>query len=200
LDANGGLRVGALSTFTQIEQDALVKKHIPVLADAAAVRAFAAQALPDVPPERVLDISAKTGAGLDALFDCLAALSPEHEHYYPDDCYTDQDVRFRVSEIIREQAFLRFREELPHAVYVDISDCELQGHDTRLFIRAFLYVDTESQKAIAIGRGGSMLRAIKNEAVQELRKIFDWYIDLDISVKVSPGWRSKDAILDRVIS
>jgi GTP-binding protein Era len=168
-------------------------------ADEAAARAFVADKLPKLPAGRVLAVSALAKTGLDELLTRLFALSPDGRPFYPDDYYTDQEIDFRVAEIIREKAINRLKDELPHAVYVEVEDTELNADSTRLWVRAFIIVERDSQKGIVVGRGGEMIKAIRQAAQKDLNKIFDWKVELDLRVKVGKDWRQNDATLQRLI-
>jgi GTP-binding protein Era len=157
--------------------------------------------LPDLPPERVFNISALRKEGIDALINCLFQMSPEGSAFYDNDCYTDQSVDFRIAEIIREKAMNRLRQELPHSIYVDVADMELSGKygPQTLWVRAFIMVERESQKGMIVGKGGVMIREIRLAALRELKKIFDWKITLDLRVKTARDWRSNDTILRTLV-
>jgi GTP-binding protein Era len=144
-----------------------------------------------------LPVSALSGDGVDALRERLLDLSPEGEPQYPEDFYTDQDVEFRIAEIIREKAIQQVREEVPHALYVEMADTEMQGDG--LWARAFVCVERESQKGILIGKGASRIRAIRLEAERELADIFPYPVRIDLQVKVRPNWRHRDDLLRRLI-
>ncbi len=152
---------------------------------------------PGVDPGRICRTSAETGEGLDQLKSAIFDAAPEGEALYPEEYYTDQDPEFRAAEIIREKAFQRTREEVPHSLYVEIADMEQR--EDRLWIRAFLTVERDSQKGILIGRGGLMIREIRLEAESELSDIFPTRVHLDLRVKVDPKWRKNDAFLRRLI-
>ncbi len=168
-------------------------------ADPDAARAFLAEALPTLGEDRIARISAREKSGMDALLAVLFALAPAGDPMYPDDYYTDQEVDFRVAEIIREKAINRLSEELPHSLYVDIEDTELRDDGTRLWVRAFIIVERESQKGIVVGKGGSMIKAIRVAAQKDLNSIFDWRVELDLRVKVGKDWRQNDKTLHRLI-
>ena len=144
-----------------------------------------------------MPVSALTGDGVDALRERLLDLSPEGDPQYPEDYYTDQDVEFRIAEIIREKAIQQVREEIPHAIYVEMADTEMQGD--ALWARAFVCVERESQKGILIGKGASRIRAIRLEAERELADIFPYPVQLDLQVKVRANWRHRDELLRRLI-
>lgn len=149
-----------------------------------------------VPVHRV---SAETGQGVDELLALLFAAAPEGPPNYPEEYYTDQDPEFRISEVIREQAMIRTREEIPHSIYVEIADLEENHQENRLWIRAFLVVERESQKGIVVGKGGEQIRQIRQESQKILGRIFPQRIHLDLRVKASPKWRNRDSLLRRLI-
>ena len=157
------------------------------------------QALPDLPQERIFELSAQEKTGLDPVLAALFALLPEGELLYPEDFYTDQPVDFRIAEIIRGQAISRLYDEIPHALYVDIQDMEMKKNGKELFVRAFLCVERESQKAMVIGKGAALIKAIRVESQKELRKIFPYRVQLDLQVRVDKNWRQKDRVLQAVL-
>lgn len=162
-------------------------------------RLFVKQSLPKVPENHVLLISARTKDGVEDLLSLIFALSPPGEPMYPDDYYTDQQVDFRIAEIIREKAMNRLKEELPHSIYVEVEDTELKENGTRLWVRAFIIVERESQKGIVVGHGGEMIKSIRQAAQKDMNKIFDWKVELDLRVKVGKDWRQNDHTLQRLI-
>ena len=162
-------------------------------------RLFVARQFPAVDAGRIFDISAKTGEGIDAVLSALYALAPEGEALYPEEYYTDQEVDFRIAEVIREQAVNRLHDELPHAVYVEIADMESRKDGKELWVRAFLVVERESQKGMVIGKGASLIKSIRVESIKALRRIFDYRIDLDLQVKVNKNWRQKDTVLTKIL-
>ncbi len=168
-------------------------------ADIASTRAFLQRTLPAIPEDRYLIISARENQGTKELIDTLFRLAPPGEPLYPEDYYTDQDVQFRVEEIIREKAINRLREELPHSLYVDVADLELKDDGKRLWVRAFIVVERESQKGMVVGKEGKMIRAIRLAAQKDLNAIFDWKVDLDLRVKADKDWRHNDHLLKRLI-
>lgn len=150
---------------------------------------------------KIVRVSARTGEGVEKLLDELFGLSPEGEKYYPDDIYTDQEVSFRISEIIREKAINRTRQEVPHSLYVEISDIEMNGEpgSESLWVRAFLVVENESQKGILVGQKGEKIRAIRMAAKKEIKSVFPWPVTLDLRVKANKNWRKKGGILSQLI-
>jgi GTP-binding protein Era len=164
---------------------------------------FLAARLPGLSPSKCFPVSCfkyeGTGPLLSALFDMAAEGAP----FYPEGYYTDQEVSFRIAEIIREKAMRRLKQELPHSIYVDVADTELRGEAAggqKLWVRAFIMTERESQKGMVVGRGGEMIKAIRQAAQKELDSIFEWKIELDLRVKTGKDWRRNDHILRRIIS
>ncbi len=91
------------------------------------------------------------------------------------------------------------KDELPHAIYVEIEDTELRENNTRLWVRAFIIVERESQKGIVVGKGGEQIKAIRQAAQKDMNRIFDWKIELDLRVKTGKDWRQNDKTLSRLI-
>ena len=176
--------------------------------------AFLEKFLPDLPPPRRFEISCVEKQGIETLLECLFEMAAEGEPFYPGEYYTDQDMAFRISEIIREKAMSRLREELPHSIYVEVADLELRdipnpfqaGENSpqspekkRLWVRAFIITERESQKGMIVGKGGEKIKAIGQAARKELNSIFEWKVDLDLRVKTGKDWRHKDHILRKII-
>jgi GTP-binding protein Era len=159
---------------------------------------FISRSIPALNRNSVFLISASLGQGIDGLLCALFDKAPEGDVLYDDDYYTDQETDFRIAEIIREQAINRLYQELPHSLYVDIADMELK--ESKLWVRAFIIVERESQKGIVVGKGGEMIKSIRLAALKELKRIFDWKIDLDLRVKTGKDWRHNDNTLRRIIS
>jgi GTP-binding protein Era len=158
------------------------------------------EAVSGVLPEAILyPVSAKRGTGTGDLKTGLFLHAPEGELMYPEEYYTDQDPEFRISEIIREQAVNRLRQELPHSLYVEIVDTELAEEQRKLWVRAVLYVERESQKGIVVGKGGAMIKSIRLGAQAELAELFPYTVELDLRVKTAPHWHKDDDILGRLI-
>ena len=168
-------------------------------ANPLAARTFAGQALPELPAGRVLEISAKNDTGVEELLRALYAIAPTQPNLYPEGFYTDQEVEFRIAEVIRGEAINRLEQEIPHALYVEIADAEFKNEGKKLWVRAFLCVERESQKGIVIGKGASMIKTIRMESLKKLREIFEYKIDLDLQVKVDKNWRQKDDRLSRLL-
>jgi GTP-binding protein Era len=136
--------------------------------------------------------SAVTGDGVDALRDELVALLPEGPAYYPRDQRTDLTPEAQVGELIREKALQLTREEVPHAISVEIEEI------TEKVVRATLFVETDSQKQIVIGKGGSVVKQIGTRARPEIELVLGHPVFLDLTVKTRPKWRRDEAMLERL--
>ena len=145
----------------------------------------------------VFPVSALRGAGVPELVEGLTALLPEGPFLYPPDEHTDLPERVRLAELIREQVLARTRDELPHAVEVEVDEPE-ENERGLLVVTARAWAETESQKGILIGAGGSMVRAIGSAARREMEALLGRRVHLDLSVRVRKGWRRDDALLDRL--
>lgn len=178
---------------------AAINKTDAADSDTASCREFLRTQLPDIPDSRIFTISAKNDTGINEVLKALYELAPEAPHLYSEEFYTDQDVGFRISEVIREQAINRLEQEIPHSLYISIADMEMKKEGKLLWVRAFVCVERESQKGIVIGKGASMIKTIRVESLKQLRKIFPYKIDLDLQVKVDKNWRQKDPVLAKLI-
>ncbi|MDR2536153.1 MAG: GTPase Era [Treponema sp.] len=178
---------------------AAVNKMDSPSADYEQYRRFLQDRLPLVNENRYFKTSAMKREGLEPLLNCLFAMANEGEPFYPEEYYTDQDVTFRIAEIIREKAINRLYQELPHSLYVEVADAELQDDGKRLWIRAFIITERESQKGMIVGKGGILIKAIRQAALKDLNRIFDWKVALDLRVKSSHDWRHNDSILKKLI-
>ena len=154
----------------------------------------------------IVPVSAETGDGVDRLEQVLLDQLPESDPVYPEDFLTDQAERTLVAEIVREKVLHHTRQELPFstAVGVDQFDETEREPSTRsagsgqglLRLYCTIYVETESQKPIVIGRGGAMIKQIGTEARKELEAFFGAKVFLDLRVKVDADWRDNDRTLD----
>jgi GTP-binding protein Era len=160
------------------------------------VAALAEAAALDVPGD-IYPISARTGAGVGPLVEGLAALLPEGPFLYPPEDKSDLSEEVRLAELVREQVLLRTREELPHAVEVEIDELE-ERDDGLLVVRARVWAETESQKGILVGAGGRMVKAIGMAARREIEAMLGRRVHLDLRVRVRKGWRRDEGLLDRL--
>lgn len=166
-------------------------------ADPDRTEKFLKEQLPSI-SGTILNISAREKQGLNELVETLLELAPEGPLWYPEEYYTDQDPVFRIAEIIREKAILHTREELPHSLYIDYQDSR-KLNDGSLEAQFDIVVERDSQKGIIIGKGGSMIRKIREEAEADLAEIFDYPVRLRLQVRVDPSWKHDDKRLDSLI-
>jgi GTP-binding protein Era len=137
-------------------------------------------------------VSAKTKDGLDELRADLVQLLPEGQPHFSREAVTDQRDEERITELIREKALQLTRDEVPHSISVELD--ELEGK----VLRAFVLVETESQKQILVGKRGAMIREIGIRARPEIEALLGRRVFLELVVKVRPRWRRDDATLERL--
>ena len=157
--------------------------------DAAARARLASDA-----PEAVL-LSARTGEGVPELLARIGAALPEGPFHYPEEDLATQPMRFFAAELVRETAFEQLEEELPYSVACEIE--EFRESTSPVYIRAVLFVERDSQKAIVIGDKGARIRAIGTAARGKIEKLVGAPVYLDLWVKVLPNWRRDAAALRR---
>lgn len=187
------------------------KNDIATAAQIERARVYLASEFPAVTP---MAASSLEDSGLDEILIALFALAGTAPLLYPPEAFTDQNLDFRVAEIIREKAMSNMRAELPHSLYVEIEDIhEIKSpHESKsphgikdtpsrtLLIRASINVEHDSQKGIVVGSGGSNIKRIRVESAKDIRRIFPGTkLQLDIRVKVSPNWRHNAVILKSLI-
>jgi GTP-binding protein Era len=158
------------------------------------VLAAAAELLPDA---EVFPVSARTGAGLEPLVGHLIAQLPAGPFHFPAGQRSDLPLTVEVAELVREQVLARARQEVPHAVEVELEELERPRPDF-VVVRARVLVESESQKAILIGAGGRMVKAIGTAARRQLEARLGARVHLDLSVRVRRRWRTDTALLDRL--
>jgi GTP-binding protein Era len=142
-------------------------------------------------------VSARTGAGVPALVDHLVRLLPEGPLYFAAAQRSDQSAAVVLAELVREQVLARTREEIPHAVEVEVEDITQPRPDlTR--IEAVVLTETESQKGILIGAQGRMIKAIGVAARRAIERELGTHVHLDLSVRVRRHWRGDERVLDRL--
>lgn len=155
---------------------------LPMLAQLQTLHPFAA----------MVPISAQGDDGVSAVIDEVARLMPEGPRLYDPEQYTDQTERSLSAEIVREKALRHLRKELPHSLAVTVEDFDESRREPddggRVAIEAVLWVERDGQKAIAIGAGGSMIKAIGTEARLELESVLDAKVVLKLDVRVARNW------------
>jgi GTPase len=137
-------------------------------------------------------VSAKTGDGVEGLRDELVALLPEGPAYFPPDQRTDLSVEEQMAELVREKAIQLTRDEVPHSVTAQVE--EIEGK----VVRVAVYVETDSQKQILVGKKGAMVREIGTRARPEIEALLGQPVFLELAVKVRPKWRRDERMLERL--
>jgi GTP-binding protein Era len=137
-------------------------------------------------------VSAVTGDGVEALRDELVALLPNGQPHYPREQRTDLAPVLQIAELVREKALQLTREEVPHAVSVEVDEIADK------VVRATIFVETESQKQIVIGKGGSVVKQIGTRARPEIELVLGHPVFIDLRVKSRPKWRRDEAMLERL--
>jgi GTPase len=137
-------------------------------------------------------VSAKTGDGIDELRAELVELLPEGPAYFPPDQRTDLSVEEQIAELVREKAIQLTRDEVPHSITAEVDEIEDK------VVRAEVYVETESQKQILVGKSGSMIREIGTRARPEVEALLGHAVFLELQVKVRPKWRRDERMLERL--
>jgi GTP-binding protein Era len=137
-------------------------------------------------------VSALTGDGIEALRSELVALLPEGLAYYPRDQRSDLAPEIQIAELIREKALQLTREELPHAISVEVDEL------TDRVVHATIFVETDSQKQIVVGKGGAVVKQIGTRARPEIEHVLGHHVFLELQVKSRPRWRRDEAMLERL--
>lgn len=158
----------------------------------------------DLPPKiniptwnNIFKISSLEKVWFEDLIAKLKSFLPTSHTLYPEYYYTDQDLYFRISEIIREKVFLHTSEEIPHSTYVEIE--EIEENENLLKIHAYIYTETDSQRYIIIWKNGNLITKIWTEARIELEKIFWKKIFLSLRVKTMEKWKKNDKIIKSIL-
>jgi GTP-binding protein Era len=160
--------------------------------DRATVRAWAHERLNQDP----LEVSAETGEGVEALRAAITTRLPESPYLYPEEDVSSQPVRFFVAELVRETIFEQYEKEVPYSVAVKVE--EFRENATPVFIRAVIFVERPTQKAILIGSGGSAIKRLGQAARAKVEEFVGAPVYLDLWVKVLPRWRKNALELGRL--
>ncbi len=165
----------------------LVKKHtlLPLIKEYSEIFPF----------REIVPVSALTADGLEELLEVLKGILPEGPMYFPEELLTDQPERFIVSEIIREKVFLFTRQEIPYSVAVQVEGFREEKEKNLVVINAVISVERDSQKAIVIGKGGSMLKKIGTSARQDIERFLGCRVYLELFVRVEKNWTKNRRLL-----
>jgi GTPase len=184
LGANAGIpTICAVNKADRVGPNQLV----PVLAEAAALDGV----------DEVFPVSARSREGLDALVERLGALVPEGPFMYPPEDHSDQSSELLLAELIREQVLNRTRDEIPHSVEVKVGEISTR-EDGLVTVPAEIWAETESQKGILIGKGGTKVGEIGSASRSSLEAELGARVHLDLQVRVRRGWRGDEDMLDRL--
>jgi len=143
----------------------------------------------------IVPISATNGNNIEQLMELLVAKLPAGPQYFPENMITDRPEYFVVSELIREKVLLLTRDEVPHAVAVDVKLMRHVNKDEKFQVEANIIVERDSQKGIIIGKNGSMLKKIGSLARRDIEHLLGEKIYLQLWVKVQKKWRDKQSFL-----
>lgn len=163
------------------------RKIVPVLEEAARLEGVG----------EVFPISARTGEGVEALVAELGSLMPEGPFFYPPGERTDQPLPIRLAELIRGEVLARTRQEVPHSVEVRVVSMD-RREDGLTEVRAEIWVESESQKGILIGKGGRKIQEIGSGARRAIEEELGEKVFLDLEVRHPGRWRRDDELLDRL--
>jgi GTP-binding protein Era len=147
----------------------------------------------------VLPVSALRGDGLADVLARLSAAMPPGPVYFPEGQQTDQPLELLVGELVREQALRLTRDEVPHAIAAEVGSITERSDRPLVEIEASLIVETESQKAIVVGKGGRVIKAVGSGARHEIEAILGVHVFLDLRVKVRKRWRRDDRYVDHLL-
>lgn len=177
------------------------KKNLPVIVvinkvDAVEKRVVfeLMRELGDLGVDEIIPTSAVKGDNVDVVKNTVLALMKEGEAYYPEDEFTDLNMRFMAGEIIREKAMRLLNDEVPYGICVNVLSFKEEENITK--INADIVVEKKAHKPIVIGKGGSMLKKIGTEARRELERFVDNKIYLELFVKVKEEWRDNSVLLN----
>lgn len=183
----------------------LVNASVPVfllvnkidLADENSIKEFIHPFCNEMHFAEVIPLSAALGTNIDQLLDTTFNYLPEGPLYYPSDNFTDQPESFIAAEIIREKALQLTRDEVPHSLAVEVEEYKQQSNG-KLYLRAAIYTERESQKGIIIGKNGQMLKTIGEQSRHDIEKMVDSPVYLDLWVKVKKNWRDDEGNLNQL--
>ena len=147
----------------------------------------------------VLPVSALRGDGLADVLARLDAAMPPGPMYFPEGQQSDQPLELLVAELVREQALRLTRDEVPHAIAAEVTSITERSDRPLVEIEASVIVETESQKAIVVGKGGRVVKAIGSGARHEIEAILGVHVFLDLRVKVRKRWRRDDRYIERLL-
>ena len=174
----------------------LVLNKIDLVKDKSILTQLEEQVRKELPIKHVFAISAAKGQGLEPLKQAVVNLLPTSPAYFPAGQWTDRWERFYAAEFIREQIFLLYQQEIPYSTYVEIEKFT-EDLGAKNFIRANIHVERESQKPIIIGKGGSMIKKLRERSQKRVEEFLGRKYRVELNVVVSPDWRNNTALLEQ---
>ncbi|MCW3489346.1 GTPase Era [Dethiobacter alkaliphilus] len=147
---------------------------------------------PLYPFKAALPVSAITGINQEQLLSLIVDSLPEGPQYYPEDMITDQPERLIVAELVREKVLQLTRDEIPHAIAVEIISMKNRAGRDLVDIQANIYVERDSQKGIVIGKRGALLKEVGKQARADIEALLGTPVFLELWVKVKKDWRNKE--------
>ena len=174
----------------------LVLNKIDLVKDQSVLKSLEEQVKKELPIKQTFCISAAKGTGIDALKQAVVAALPVSPAYFPAGQWTDRWERFYAAEFIREQIFLLYQQEIPYSTYVEVEKFTENLGDKN-FIRANIHVERESQKPIIIGKGGSMIKQLRERSQKRVEEFLGRKYRVELNVVVSPDWRNNKAMLEQ---
>lgn len=145
--------------------------------------------------DRVFPISALEDYNIPSVLDSLKELSPEHPPYYDDDIISDENTRFIVSEIIRDQMLSQFKKEVPYSAEVSVEEYFEEEKIDKIY--ATIYLERDSQKAIVLGKGGASIKKLGTDARKRIEEFINKKVFLSLSLKIRKNWRKDENQLKR---
>lgn len=145
--------------------------------------------------EHVYPVSALEEYNIESLMECLREISPEHPAYYEEDIISDENTRFLVSEIIRDQMLIQFKKEVPYSAEVSIDDYDEEDGIDKIY--ATIYLERDSQKAIVLGRGGAAIKRLGTDSRKRIESFVGKKVFLSLSLKIRKNWRKDENQLKR---
>lgn len=173
----------------------LVLNKIDLVKDKSVLTTLQEQVKKELPIQQVFTICAANGKGTAQLKEAVVNVLPTSPAYFPAGQWTDRWERFYAAEFIREQIFLLYQQEIPYSTYVEVEKFTEDLGDKN-FIRANIHVERESQKPIIIGKGGSMIKKLRERSQKRIEEFLGRKYRVELNVVVSPDWRNNTAKLE----
>ncbi len=142
--------------------------------------------------EKVIPISAEEDVDFEQIIEAILEHLEEGPMYYPDDMITDQPERLIIGEIIREKVLLNMSDEIPHGIAVEVDKISQRENKNLIDVYANIHVEKKSHKPMVIGKGGKMIQKIGSEARQDIERLMDTKVNLQLWVKITKDWRNKE--------